>query len=45
MFYSIFSRDTKKSTNFRAKTHASVLAIFFGTYFKGYMLTYFEGSQ
>ena len=41
-----FSRDTRKSTNFRAKTHTGVPAIFFffNTYFKGYMLTYFEGS-
>ena len=45
MFYSIFSRGTGKSTNFRAKTHIGVPAIFFGTYFKGYTLTYFKGSQ
>ena len=37
MFYSIFSRDTKKSTNFRAKTHAGVPAIFLNIDFKGYM--------
>ena len=45
MFYSLLLKGIGKSTNFRAKTHASVPAIFFSTYFKGYMLTYFEGSQ